>query len=402
MFISNTSSAFLGFVYTWILARGLSVSDFGIFSAASNMVFMLAPIVDIGVTAGLTRFVASLESKGEYSDSLRYIKAGFVIRAVITALFAIALIIFAPFISSKFLATNDPTVSIWVALILIGIFFTSFFPVIFQAQRKFLKSLFTELSYTLSRVLFAVVFFIIGLTLYKSLAAFALAGVVTFLFTAFVFGYSFLKLKVGKEVYSKLLRFSGWLGVVRVLSSIYSRTDVLLLASMAGATVTGYYSIASRLAFFIIVLTSSLSAVFSPRFAAFDDKEREKTYLKKSVLTLIPITLGIIFWVVIARPFITLLFGERYLESVSIFQYLAISTIPFLFTAPSVSAIIYAMKKPKYIGVFSIFQALATVILNYVFITKYGAIGPTIALMIVNSALALYSWSIVIGHYRNK
>ena len=399
MFFSNTATAFLGFVFTWILARWLTVEEFGVFSAASNLVFILAPLVDIGVTAGLVRFVSQLEAKGKYEESLKYIKAGFIIRASLTLVFAAILVAFAPLISSKFLATNDPMISVWVALILIGIFFVSFFPFLFQARRQFLKSVITDISYTLGRVIIAALFLLVGLTLYNALASFALAGVVTFFVVWILFGYSFLNRKVPSIVYKKLMGFSGWLGVNKILSSIYSRVDILFLASIAGATITGYYSIASRLAFFIIVITSSLSAVMAPRLSAFEDKEKEKVYIKKATLLLVIISAGVLFWVAIARPFIIILFSTKYVESVAIFQALALAMIPFLFTAPPVTAIIYAMKKPKYIGIFSVVQLVLMVVLNYYLITRYGAFGAAFTFGIVNTLLAIYTWTIVIKHY---
>ena len=73
--------------------------------------------------------------------------------------------------------------------------------------------------------------------------------------------------------------------------------------------------------------------------------------------------------------------------------------IPFIFTAPSVSAIIYGMKKNVYIGAFSFFQLAAIFLLNLVFIPKYGAIGPTITFGITNTILAIYTWIIVINNY---
>lgn len=402
MFVSNISTAFLGFVFTWILARGLDVSDFGIFSAASNLVFMLVPLVDVGVTAGLIRFVSSFESTGKSEETQKYVKAGFVTRLVLTFLFSIILIIFSEPISRGFLATTDPMIAVWVAIILVGMFFMSFFPFVFQAKRQFFKSAVVDVTYSVGRVAFALIFLIVGLTLNRSLASFALAGVVSFFVVWKLYGYSFLKVNVKKNIYKKLLGFSGWLGVNKVLSSIYSRTDVLLIASLVGATTTGYYSIASRLALFVVVLAASLSSVFSTRLAAFNDKLKEISYLKKSTLVLLPITAGILLWIVFARPFILLLFGEKYIESVVMFQYLASAMIPFLFTVPSVTAIIYAMKKPKYIGAFTVFQAILMVLLNYVFIKRFGAIGATFAVGIVNTLLALYSWAIVINHYKRR
>jgi len=168
---------------------------------------------------------------------------------------------------------------------------------------------------------------------------------------------------------------------------------------MAGALATGLYSIPSRLANFIVVLSGSYSSVLATRLASFGDREKEKTYILKSTLALIPITGGIILWILLAKPFIIFLFGEKYLNSVPIFQALAASQIPFLFTVPAVSAIIYSMKKTIYIGTLSFFQLAAIFALNYYFIPKYGPFGPTITFGITNTLLAIYVWFLVIKHY---
>jgi O-antigen/teichoic acid export membrane protein len=172
-----------------------------------------------------------------------------------------------------------------------------------------------------------------------------------------------------------------------------------MLAFFAGATATGFYSIPSRLASFIIVLTSSFAAVLAPRLAGFGDEEKEKAYILKSTLALLPIVAGVVFWILIAKPFILILFGEKYLPSVPVFQALAAAQIPFLVTAPAVAAIIYSMKKTVFIGAFSFFQIVAVFLLNYIFIPRYGPIGPTITFGITNTILALYTWFIVIRHY---
>ena len=89
----------------------------------------------------------------------------------------------------------------------------------------------------------------------------------------------------------------------------------------------------------------------------------------------------------------------NYIDSVPVFQALTLSMVPFILTAPSVAAIIYAMKKNVYIGAYSFFQLAAIFLLNYYFIPKYGAIGPTITYGITNSILAIYTWIIVIRYY---
>ena len=161
----------------------------------------------------------------------------------------------------------------------------------------------------------------------------------------------------------------------------------------------GQYSIASRLSSFVIVLSSSLGSVLSTRFARFNNKEEEKKYLIKSSLFILPIIFGVIIWILIAKPFVLILFGEKYYESIIIFKYLLFSMIPFVIATPAVTAIVHSMRKPIYIGVFSFIQVVMIFIFNVYFINLFNGIGPAIAFLITNSILAIYSWVIVFRYY---
>jgi O-antigen/teichoic acid export membrane protein len=162
---------------------------------------------------------------------------------------------------------------------------------------------------------------------------------------------------------------------------------------------TGLYSIPSRLATFILVLAGSYSSVLATRLAGFGNRDKEREYIIKSTLAIVPIVLGVVLWIIFAKPFIVILFTVKYLPSVPVFQALAAAQIPFLLTVPSVSAIIYSMKKTVFIGAFSFFQIVAIFLLNFVLIPRYGPFGPTITFAVTNTILAIYTWVIVIKHY---
>lgn len=175
-----------------------------------------------------------------------------------------------------------------------------------------------------------------------------------------------------------------------------------MLAILAGATATGIYSIPSRLASFIIVLASSFSSVLATRLASFKNPDLEKKYIIKSTFALIPIILVIVVWIIIAKPFILTLFGEKYIDAIPVFQALALAQIPFILTVPAVTAIIYSIRKTVYIGALSFFQLAAIFILNYYLIPHYGAFGPTLTFGVTNSLLAAYVWLVVIRYYSKK
>lgn len=399
LFVGNLGSAFLGFLFTFFIARALNREDFGIFSAALNLVVIISSLSDIGITTGLVNFIADADSKKDEQKSLEYQKAGLIIRMGIIASLSALVIIFAPLISKTMLATTDPNVAVWAAIISLMLFVPMYFPYVLQAKKQFLKSVIVDNTYYLFRLVGLLGFIYFGaISLYSSFST-AILGFVVSLIASFMFlKFKFLSAKPTKETYTSLLKFSGWIGVNRIISSISGRLDIQMLASISGASVTALYSIPSRLASFVIILTSSFSAVLAPRLASMGTKEAERKYLIKASFALIPIILLTVVWVIFARPFMAIIF-PNYIDSVPVFQALTLSMIPFILTAPSVVAIIYAMKKNIYIGAFSFFQLIAMFFLNYYFIPKYGAIGPTITYGIMNTILAVYTWAIVIRYY---
>lgn len=400
LFVGNLASAFLGFIFTIIVARVLSVSDFGIFSAASNLVVIFYSLYDLGLSGGLVNFVAETFARGKIEEERAYIKAAFLLRFMAYIILSAAVFIFARQVSSKFLATDDVRVAYWVVAISFGFMFEGLFTPALQAEKKFFPSILVTGSIGIVRPLVAGVLILLGgLTLSSALLSYAL-GAAASIFVGFAFvGIGFLFAKATKEIYFRLVKFSGWLGVNRIISGVAGRLDIQMLAAMVGATATGLYSIPSRLTSFVTVLSSSFSAALAPRLASFGDKKEEKKYIAKASLATGGIILAIICWIVVAKPFILLLFGQKYLEAVPIFQALTASMIPFVLAAVPSTAIIYSIKKPVFIGAFSIYQLAAIFSLNLFLIPKFGVFGPIITFAVVNSILAVYTWAIVYKYY---
>ncbi len=400
LFIGNIFAAFLGFVTTLVLARSLSISDFGVYSAATNLIVIISSLTDLGISSGLVSFASAAFSSGETKKAYEYSKAAFLIKIFATIPLVLFTIIFAQFVSNNWLATTDPMVSVWVGVVSLVAVIWGFIPYILQSKKLFLKGVIIDISLSLPKAVIPYLLMIFGLlTVNTSMAAFAvsaaIAGMVSFAFV----GFGFLKSKPSKETYVELAKFSSWIGINRIISSISGKLDVQMLAAMAGATLTGLYSIPMRLSSIIIVFASSFSAVLAPRFASFGDKIKEKRYLIKASLVIIPIIFGILLVTYYAKPFVLILFGDKYLESVPVFQALCLVLIPYIISVPPVAAIIYSMKKTKYIGLFSFYQIAAIFLINYFLIPIYGAFAPAISFGVVYLSLAIYSWIIVFKHY---
>jgi O-antigen/teichoic acid export membrane protein len=357
----------------------------------------------VGISAALVAFVANFEAKGEGETSHKFLKASLIARILIVSVVSLAILAFAPLVSKRLLATNDQSMVIWSVVLSFGLLVWGYFPYALRAYRRFVASIVVDLSLGISRVLIIAVLLFVGLlTLKSSLLAYSLGCLIALVIGFYFLKTSFLKVKVDRAVYSKLLGFSGWIGLNQIVSAISGRLDVQMLAFFSGATITGLYSISSRLALFITVLVASFSTVLATRLSGFEDKEKERQYLIKAALATIPMMLGVVLWILIAQPFIVTLFGEKYLPAVPLFQGLALAFIPFLAATVPVTAIIYAIRKPVYIGYFSLFQLAAIFLINLILIPKVAGYGPVIAFLVVHLFLAVFSWFIVIRYYRIK
>ncbi len=399
LFVGNMISAVLGFLFVFLVAKLISRDDFGIFSASLNLVVILTSISDLGITSGLINFISKADSENDEVTSLKYQKAGLVIKIVVVLFLSIIVILFAPFISKTLLASSDLLISVWVAIISIALFVPMYFPYVLQAKKKFIESMAVDNTYYLFRLLGLVPFMLFGgLTLYTSFSTALFGFVVSLILSLLFLKLKFLKSKPNKEIYLSLIKFSGWVGLNRIISAISGRLDLQMLAVLSTAYVTAGYSMASRISSIAIIFTSSYSAVLAPRFSSIGNKEKEKKYLIKSTLGAVPIALITILSFVVIGPFIKYFFPD-YVDVIIVYKYLIIALVPFIFTAPSVTAIIYAMNKPKYIGLYSFPQLAIVFGLNYLLIPLYGYMGPVYTLAISNTILAIYTWSIVIKHY---
>lgn len=383
-----------------VLARAISVEDMGVFSAFTNLVLILSSISDPGITSGLVRYVSEFRTKKQFKKEKRFIAAGLKIQLVIFFTLAFLMFSFASETSRNLLGTDK---SVYAHLAVVAIFIQilwAFSSQVLKAQKRFSSSVFVDITASTGR-LAGVVFLVIAavLSLKEAVFYYAIGPIAAVIIGFYLLGGFFIFTKNFKSDFSKLISFSSWLGINKISSVISGRIDIQMLALLAGSVSTGLYSIPSRLIFFVTLLVGSLSSAIAPRLASFSTRKQEISYLRKVTLLSLCVTFGLIAWYTVATPFIVILFGDKYIESVQIFRLLILSTIPFVLTVPPINAIIYSLKKPKYVGYFSIFQLIAVVTLNLVFIPRYGSLGPTYTLIITNTMLAIYSWYIVIKYY---
>jgi len=196
-----------------------------------------------------------------------------------------------------------------------------------------------------------------------------------------------------------LLFFSGWLGLNRIAAAIASRIDVILLLDISGAYQTGLFGASKQLAVGVPMLVGSLATVLAPRFATLEERALSR-YFKKSIALSVFLAFGLLSGILIS-PLVISLFGDEYEESRGILQWLLVGYIPFVISMPAVNLLIYALHKPKIIGILSLLQIPLVWWLNVYLIPLYGVWGAVAVHIVWNLSTLLVAYAFV-GYYLGK
>lgn len=358
------------------LARYLGPEQFGIFNYALSFVAIFGVLSSLGLDKLVTKELLS-----HPQNSHEIMGTSFTLRLI----GAILLLPLAAFSISIVRPDND-LIFIMVIIISSAFFFTSF-----EVIKYWFES---HVQAKYSSIIDAIVIFTssiikgILIILEAPLVAFACVVLIESILLAvgLIIIYikksnkisdwkvSFVKLKyMLKESYPLILS-----GAVFVL---FTRIDQVMLGSMVGDEAVGIYAVAVRISeswLFIpmIIATSLFPAMLNARKNNYTlYLQRTQHLLNLMAILGVSVAIGVIF---VASPFMNLIFGESYSQSSSI---LIIHIWGMVFNAISIISFRYFLAEG--LQIYSFYRAFAglvlNIILNYLLIPLYGAVGAAVA-----------------------
>lgn len=193
-----------------------------------------------------------------------------------------------------------------------------------------------------------------------------------------------LKLKgINFSLYSKPF-FS--LGLYSLLTSLYTTFNVVYLGLVCGPVEVGYYTTATKLYGIIISVFSAITAVLMPRISSLvaDENHVEiKNILMKSIKVLILFSLpAVILSIYFAPEIIYLISGAGYEGAITPMRIVMPLILVIGLAQILVVQILTPYKCDNQIIGNSILGALTGIICNFIFVSKFGAIGSSIVWLI--------------------
>ncbi len=395
----NFVSGILRFLCTILMAKILSPADWGnvaIFISILDVVFILA---DGGLNATLVRFVAAFPDRLANSVVGRCLG----LKALLAAVLLLGLWAFqGPILANQ----QFPPELHWVyrlsVLSAIALAFHTMSLSIFQAREEYGRYSVSFLTVNIIRASGLALFALLGkdslhalILLYFSAPFIGLLLVLPFAFTSLRRTASLPPASVQT---TDIVAFMLPLAAMNAITIGHMRASSFMLKMLASPEAVANYELAYQVGFALPLVTRAMITVLLPRVSTMKERDELLRY-RRRVLRLYVIILPLtIAGVLLAPLFISLVFGEKYAESLDIIR-LLILAFGFSVLMPPLGLVFYAVKRPIYLTWVQLLQFAITVVLNYVFIPRWGGAGAAVVMLIAtlvsaSAIITLSSWVI--------
>lgn len=390
--VTLLGSLFVGIV----IARYLGPDQYGLMSYVVSFVALFQVIASFGLD--------NIEIREESKESNNI---GAILGTAMTIRVVLAVVVVVCIIVTSAMMENDKTIVGYVAIYSLSVIGSCFI-----LYRNYFTAVVENEYIAKSQILATIV----GVTLkvilllsHATLVWFIFVTALDYFFQAIGYIVSYRKRDVQKQKWAFDKRIAAYLikeSFPLLLTSaavlIYQRIDQVMIGRMIDKESVGYFSVASRIVDIIIYLPQIAIQTVMPLLIRLRERD-EKQYYER-----VQIFMGLTVWCtglcslavsLLASPAITLLFGNDYIEAIPILQILAFKAM-----ALSLSTVAGQMLIIEGLQRWAIFRdslgCIVCVVLNLVFLPKYGVIFAAIS-AIISNLTAGYLADAIIPPYRH-
>ena len=190
-----------------------------------------------------------------------------------------------------------------------------------------------------------------------------------------------------------LLKASSHMAVIGTLRLVYEKIAVAILPALAGLSMTGIFSVSSRLTDAGKLGHLSAFTVMYPEMARDTGFGKQMKGLRPLLVAAFLIS---VFIFLFARPMVSILFGAEFMISVQPLRIMIWVISPYVFvTYTSLGLIALGFEKPVLLSVLTALAVLliSLIVLNSAFGLN-GAAGAVLFAEIIHAALLWYQWRV--------
>jgi O-antigen/teichoic acid export membrane protein len=370
----NALATGAGFLVSLVVARSMTVADYGVFGTFNVILGMLPMLLDFGIGTAIVKHLAvhpQDEATVVASSSIFKLLAGLALTAPV--------LFFAPSLT-RFLfpgAAVDPSLLnyVWLGALFLQIAY------VFQSVAQTEANLNKYTSFNIIQgggrlILVLLVVYSAPFTLNNLVIAISASCLFPFLWGLILY-LPRLRLRIDWRLLSRLFPFAKWVGIATILAVMLMRVDLFMLNRFSSRDQVGYYYAAFQLAFVFPIVTMSLTNSLLPKVSSLTGRAELIEYADK-VVRLIPWVAALWLALTVSADFlIPLLFSARYLHAVAPFNaLLAVFMLGMIVTPLGLLA--YPLNRPQLHVKLLALQIVINLVIDYLLIPGHGALGAAL------------------------
>ena len=397
--IKNTLVIFLGQIFQFLLsvifvaviARKLGDDGYGKYSFAVGFSGIFMVLADIGLNSLAFRDIARDKSTSE-----KYLGNIIIIKLALSITTFVIMLIFINCISSSY---QIRFIVYCIGAYIILTEFTQLFRFTFYAFEKMVYGMLVTILDRFLLVLIGTVILLNKPDIRVFSMMFIFVGIFSWLFSFLICikKFSVPKIEVDFKFWMYLFKEAIPLGIMIFFTAIYQKVNITILSTYKGNSETGWYSASFN--FYIqmsMIATAIVTAVF-PRlsYIAVSGKElllpMYQKCLRYLIILAMPFMVGMI---VLADKIILLIYGSDFVNSVFTFKIIALALVFSLCNILLWSVLVVINK--QIISALNLgLTLIGLIMLDIIFIPRWGYIGATVAQVGADIILFLISFYFV-------
>lgn len=401
IFAMTIIGAFLGYVFRIIMARNLTVAEYGAFYAVFSLLSLLFMFRDFGFGQAVIKFIPEFISRKTTKNIQPAVLMLFLFTFIISSLIFFITILFSDFLASHYLKFEG------------GLFFLILFSAlfIFTSLEASLANLFTAFQkhalyslFQFSRqfllAIFTLIFFFFWSGLLVPLFAYfttSLVVLLTFLIILFYTQKEYFKRKwfvFETKLFRKLFFFGLPIIFVSIGGYILQFTDTIMITIFKTTTEVGIYNAALPISNLLLYIGTALITVTMPLASELWAKKKLEAMrqginliYKYSFLVILP---GIFIVFAYSSMILDLLFGAEFVPAYLALRILVIGSLFFLIAHVNFS-IFSGIGMPHVVAKMTLAGAIVNILLNLFLVPLLGFLGAAITTAFCYMLMAVIS-----------
>lgn len=370
-------------ILTPYISRVLGVKSLGIYAFYYSISIYFSYLAMLGINIYGNRAIAQVK---ENDKTLKKVFTNIYVLQFIASI--ISLLLYLIFI----LISKNKIISIIMIMnILTSLFNINWF---YFGQEKFKSVIFTQL---IIKTLITILIFVFvknenSLIIYSILKC---SSDLIFNIILFIFSIKYIKFNnISKTSVKNNLKPCLLLFIPALATTIYQQTDKVMIGILVNKTEVGYYECASKLITITLGLVSAVLTVISPKMSNLTSRKKDddsKKLFNNSINYILCLATAISFGIIsISKEFVPLFFGSSYKSSINLTIGLAVSLLFVSFSNSLKLLYLIPKEKDKIYTNSVIYGTILNIILNYIFISKYNAMGAVISTVITELFVLIY------------